>query len=232
MPQDGPSFACKRSCTLKYKCAIRRAKKLHDNDTNEILHENLVHCDSNAFWKIWRNENRANESLVTRVDGEMNEKGIADAFAVHFQGVYSGGDSSAHQSLKSEFEAKFSAYHDNQSSQSISPFLFFWTDITNVISKLENGKSTSSMIKPEHVLNSSVKLAIHLHLFFNAMIQHGYVVNDFLQGTITPIIKNTEGDVSSSSNYRGITLGTLFSKMFEIALDAKISPYLNTDDLQ
>ena len=87
-------------------------------------------------------------------------------------------------------------------------------------------------LKPENVLNGSVKLTIHLHLLFNAMIQHGYVVNDFLQGTITPIIKNTEGDVSSSSNYRGITLGTLFSKMFEIALDAKISPYLDTDDLQ
>ena len=38
--------------------------------------------------------------------------------------------------------------------------------------------------------------------------------------------------MSSSSNYRGITLGSLFSKMFEQALDARCSPFLDSDHLQ
>ena len=64
------------------------------------------------------------------------------------------------------------------------------------------------------------------------MIQHGIVVNEFLHGDITPIVKDTQGDISSSSNYRGITLGSLFSKLFEFALDLKVTPFLDTDHLQ
>ena len=64
------------------------------------------------------------------------------------------------------------------------------------------------------------------------MIQHGVIINDFLKGTITPVIKDASGDVSDTSNYRPITLGSLLSKLFEKAIDLKISPYLETDHLQ
>ena len=102
----------------------------------------------------------------------------------------------------------------------------------DVMGKLECGKSSSGVIRPEHIMHGSVKLGIHLLLLFNAMIQHGIVVADFLKGTITPIVKDSQGDVSNCSNYRGITLGTLFSKMFEFALDVKLGPYLVSDPLQ
>ena len=98
--------------------------------------------------------------------------------------------------------------------------------------KLKIGKSSSGLIRPEHVFYGSPKLVIHLHFLFNAMIQHGIIVDDFLRGTITPIVKDSQGDVSDSNNYRGITIGGLFSKLFEFALDAKLSPFLETDHLQ
>ena len=64
------------------------------------------------------------------------------------------------------------------------------------------------------------------------MIQHGCIIPDFLKGTITPVVKDSEGDVSDPSNYRPITLGSLLSKLFEKAIDLKISPYLDSDQLQ
>ena len=98
--------------------------------------------------------------------------------------------------------------------------------------KLKPGKSSSGPVKPEHIFHGSDKLVLHLHLLFNAMIQHGIVVDDFLKGTITPIVKDSEGDVSDCTNYRGITLGGLFSKLFEFGIDLKVSPYLKSDSLQ
>ena len=77
-----------------------------------------------------------------------------------------------------------------------------------------------------------LKILTVISVLFNAMIQHGIVVNDFLRGNITPIVKDTQGNMSSSSNYRGITLGSLFSKLFEFALDLKLAPFLHSDDLQ
>ena len=232
MPKSGPIFDCKRSCTGNYKMAIRKAKKTQDSNVNDALHNNLCDQESNEFWKTWRNCNKADDSLVTRVDGVTSEKSIADAFAAHFKRVYSGSDSPAHQSLKSEFEAKFSDYCLNHSDYSLSPYYFSWSNMVDIVSKLKTGKSSSGDIKPEHVLYGSITLLIHLHLLFNALLQHGFVVSDFLQGIITPIVKDTQGDLSDCSNYRGITIGCLFSKMFEIGLDGKCLPFLSSDNLQ
>ena len=104
--------------------------------------------------------------------------------------------------------------------------------MVNVMSKMKPGKSSSGLIRLEHIFLGSDKLIFHLHLLFNSMLQHGVVVSDFLRGTISPIIKDSQGDISDCSNYRGITLGDLFSKLFEIAVDVKISPLLISDHSQ
>ena len=64
------------------------------------------------------------------------------------------------------------------------------------------------------------------------MIQHGFVPTDFLKGTISPIVKDSNGDVSSTNNYRGITLSSLPAKLFEYAIQIKTTKLLKTDDLQ
>ena len=231
-PKSGPIFDCKKTCVYKYKSAIRKAKHDERSNVNDALHEDLISRDSDSFWKSWRNQNEKNDSLVTRVEGETNEKDIAGAFAAHFKRVYSGDDSSAHRSLRDEFYDKFSQYYNAHISTSIEEFFLSWPDMREIVSKLKTGKATSDGIRPEHVLFGSDKLITHLQILFNAMIQHGYIVKDFLQGTITPIVKDSMGDVSDSSNYRPITLGPLFSKMFEIGLDIKVSPFLPSDPLQ
>ena len=231
-PKSGPIYDCKRSCTLKYKSGIRDAKKTQDGLINEALHERLTERNYDSFWKIWRDQNREADSLVARVDGESTEQGIAEAFRVHFGKVYSNNDTSAHRSLKSEFSDKFEAYKSQHMSDDLGPCFFSWSEMIEITSKLKIGKSSSGTIRPEHVLNGSRKLLIHLLFLFNSMIQHGVVVTDFLKGTITPIVKDTQGDVSDCTNYRGITLGCLFSKMFETGIDAKMAPFLGSDYLQ
>lgn len=158
--------------------------------------------------------------------------GIAKAFRDHFRGVYSNNDTPAHLSLKERFQECFARYYDEHVSDSISPFYLSWSDMEDVIGKMKIGKSSSGGIRPEHVLYGSEKLVFHLQLLFNAMIQHGVVVTDFLRGTITPIVKDSMGDVSDCANYRGITLGGLFSKLFELGIHMKIDPYLYSDGLQ
>ena len=101
-----------------------------------------------------------------------------------------------------------------------------------VMSKLKIGKASASFVKAEHILYGSPKLAWHLHLLFNAMIQHSYVPQEFLNGVITPLIKDTEGDHSDPKNYRGLTLGVVFSYLFEHAMLIKIGNLLETDPVQ
>ena len=73
---------------------------------------------------------------------------------------------------------------------------------------------------------------IHLHLLFNSFLIHGFVPTSFLRGTISPTIKNSSGDLNSVDNYRGITLCSVFSHLFENALRLKFGSFLTSHDLQ
>ena len=101
-----------------------------------------------------------------------------------------------------------------------------------IASKIKVGKASAGIIRPEHFIQGAPGLLGHFHILFNGMIQHGYVSTEFLNGTISPIIKDTQGDVSNVSNYRGITLGSLPAKLFECAIQLKTVKFLETDGLR
>ena len=102
----------------------------------------------------------------------------------------------------------------------------------NMVSKLRTGKSYTGFIRAEHILNGSPKLIVHLHMLFNAMLQHSFVPSSLLRGSITPLIKDNEGNISSTSNYRPITLSTIFIQMYEMLEKAKFGYFLPKSDLQ
>ena len=52
------------------------------------------------------------------------------------------------------------------------------------------------------------------HLF-KLIVQCGIVPTDFVCGVIIPLVKNSDGDVASGENYRGISLSPVISKLFE-----------------
>ena len=81
-------------------------------------------------------------------------------------------------------------------------------------------------------MHGSPKFMTHLHILFNALLLHGFVPNDFVKGTISPIVKDTTGDINSANNYRGVTVCSIFSQLFESALRLKFGHCLVSDDLQ
>ena len=87
-------------------------------------------------------------------------------------------------------------------------------------------------IETEHVVNTHPILVPILAALFNAMLQHGYVPDNFGRGIIIPLIKDKSGDASSSSNYRDITLSSNISKLFEMCLLDLFGKYLTSSDLQ
>ena len=197
------------------------------------MYENLVDRDSNSFWKIWSSINKADSSLVTRIDGETDPQGIADCFSRFFETVYSNHDTTQHNAMKNDFTHCFSSYYSDHIDDNICPYYLTGSDMFEIVKKVKLGKASSGFLRPEHLFNGSPKLVEHLHFLFNSMIQHRFVPTDFLRGSITPIFKNSDrDDVSDSSFYRGITLSSLPAKLFEFAIQRKISHLLGTDDLQ
>ena len=96
-----------------------------------------------------------------------------------------------------------------------------------IASNVKIGKSTAGQVRREHILYGAPELVYHFHL----LIQQGFVPTGFLQGTITPIVKDTQGNVGDTANYQAVTLCCLPAKLFEYAIQKKTSHLLETDEL-
>ena len=231
-PKSGPIFEVKKHAYYKYKLAIRDNKAIIDQHRVDNLNENLLTGDHCKFWKSFKYFNYDKRSQSARVDGLHNDTAIANCFAQNFSRVYESNDATRSSILHDEFNVLYDNYYAEHIHDSINSLYLSWSEMMDVLSNLEVGKATASFLKAEHVLYGSPKLARHIHLLFNAMIQHCYVPQEFLTGSITPLIKDSQGDHNSPDNYRGLTIGVVFSNLFEHALLKKIGHLLHTDPLQ
>ena len=231
-PMSGPIFQCKKECHYRYKIALRKHKQADQKQQSDAMYDDLLNRNNNAFWKSWNSINRVGNSTASRIEGETDEKSISNVFAKYFESVYGGHDTPEHINLKNEFNDEFARYFTNHISDDIANTYLSWSDMIDIASKIKVGKATAGVVKPQHFIHGGPRLLQHFQILFNGMLQHGFVPTAFLKGTISPVVKDNNGDLSDTSNYRGITLGSLPSKLFEFAIQIKTSHLLTTDDLQ
>ena len=75
-------------------------------------------------------------------------------------------------------------------------------------------------------------LTVQLCVLFNVMLQYGIVPDIFCEGIIIPILKDNNGDHSDINTYRGITLSSSVSKLFEQCLLEKYFDVFRTSPVQ
>ena len=231
-PSSGVTFNLKKTAHYRYKTCLRRCQRDFDNKRNDSLHSNLADRNNIKFWQSWKSIHGSNRDNAVRINGFFKDREIADCFADSFESVYRSNDPDCVSSLKARFDVLYTKYYSDHVNDNISDFLLTWPDMLEIVKRIKVGKATAGFVRYEHILLGSPKLMFHLHILFNAMIIHGYVPNEFLSGVITPLVKNSEGDISSPDNYRGLTLSNVFASLFEIAILLKIGHLLTTDCLQ
>ena len=67
---------------------------------------------------------------------------------------------------------------------------------------------------------------------FRDYLLHGYISHDLLVCALSPIVKDPNGDISSSKNYRGIAISSLVLKVFDNCLLLLFGDLLSNDVLQ
>ena len=231
-PKTGPVFDCYKQCHYSYKLAIRRSKSNSERVLKEKMTNDLTNKNGVGFWRSWEQLNKVGSSLASRINGETDEEKIANEFASYFKSVYSGSDGDVYVTMKDEFDRNYSEYYNEHINDNINCYYVSWSEMLDIASKIEIGKSTSGALRPEHFIFGDPQLLRHMQMLFNGMLQHSFVPSEFTKGVITPIVKDTQGDISSTSNYRGITLSCLPAKLFEFIIQKKTAHLLGTDELQ
>ena len=172
--------------------------------------------DFRSFWKTWKVKNYKNPISVSNIYGITDDVAIVEHFKSKCEEVSS-------TSVVADNICKV-AY-----SAPISDYVFGVDLVDSVIStSLKRGKAPGlDSLTVEHFTYAHPSVVVHLTRLFNLILKHGYVPNAFGDGIVVPLIKDKNGDVCSSDNYRGITISPIVTKKFERCILHKFGDFFN-----
>ena len=105
--------------------------------------------------------------------------------------------------------------------------------IKTCIKKLKRHKDDGKHgFHSDHLIHGSNRMFVILCLMFNSMLTHGYTPDDLLLSTIIYIPKDNKGSMSSSDNYRDISMSNSLCKLFDYIFIELNADSLKTDDKQ
>ena len=179
------------------------------------MNDALAKKDSSSFfWKTWQSKfYRKRVSPV--IDGICDPAAITEKLANLCETACAPNSTERHESLRAEFNHRFPRYDcDVTDGFQISIEL-----VEQCICKLKRGKAVSmDGLTAEHLFYAHPVFIPLLSCLFQLIVHFGLVPTDFGCVLIIPLVKNSDGDITSSNNYHGITLSPVISKLFKLVL--------------
>ena len=158
--------------------------------------------------------------------GSRNTSSIsANDFYIHFKDLFSSEQVFEDEETESQFE--------NEIPETIVLQLdceFSQSEVLKAIKSLKRGKSTGAdQLFPEIFIEGAEILSPILCKLFNFMYDKALYPDAWTRGTIVPVPK--KGNLSDVNNYRGITLTSIFSKIFSLLRDNRLRKWAEDNQL-
>ncbi len=106
----------------------------------------------------------------------------------------------------------------------------------NVLSAIRNlkhdKKDRDLEIVTDHIIYSGKSLSVYIAILFTAMLRHVLTPDGMLTSTMIPIPKGRWANLSTSGNFRAITLSSILCKLLDVVILTKTKGRLCTSDLQ
>ena len=150
------------------------------------------------------------------IDGHSTNKYIADCFVESNRTVFNDVeyDKAAMSELLKDITDDIS--RNCVCSTSCGSHVISRDDIVNSVRQMRPGKNDGfDGLSSDYILNAPMSLFEILSVLFTCMLHHSYSPDSFCLSTMVPIPKGSNKDLSMSKNYRGIALGSIFSKIFD-----------------
>ena len=107
------------------------------------------------------------------------------------------------------------------------------TIVKEALGKLKAGKSDALFeFSSDCLINGPPELVTHLTQMLKIFLVHGFVPNFLLLCTLIPLVKDSLGDMQSSSNYRAIAISSLILKLLDWVILLLEGNKLSVDQLQ
>ena len=155
--------------------------------------------DADSFWKNVSKTYKKGTPNATNVNGANDPTAISAMWKTHFESLLNNVTTDANMQNDKECvqNTDYLCYGNNLL---ITPCM-----VQNAIDELKSGKTCGNDgLSAEHFIHSDRCITILLSIFYNRMISHGHLPDDFMKTIIIPLIKNKSGDTSNVNNYRPI----------------------------
>lgn len=202
------------------KAFKNKIKWCQSNETKIKMDIIATHRYNKDFGNFWKETNKLNykTSLPVNINGHVDPNKIANMFINQFNPpplshMTATCNRSATPAARGGPET---APPTPNSRDDPSALHVTAEDLFRCVKGMKRGKSPGhDGLSVEHLLYAPESIFYRIAQLFNACIDHSYLPNDFMRTIVVPITKNRTGDVSSITNYRPISLATIFSKLFE-----------------
>ena len=234
-PRQGPLQDERLRIRAAYKSSLRAAQRAPKQEGWDKLHMDLSENDTNSFWKSWRRlYNKNSCDLPPVVNGISSKRGIAQTFKESFSNNSKPNNPEKVRELDEKFESRYSQFMESHRQACDCDATKFNTiNVIDALLCMKSGKcADAEKISVEHLHNAPLNFLQRLATLFNGMLKHSFVPRQFKQGFMIPLVKDQQGNLADTGNYRGITISPIISKVFEHVLKSAFLDHLNTSQHQ
>lgn len=216
-PTEGWAADERRNLRKQFKKALIHSQR----NTEQEAMDNIVNKAKNKqFKKFWTKSNellKPKRNNVGRIDDSDNAKEIANKFRDIFCDISGIDTPKSYTSLP---------YDKDE-------VIVEESDVDFAMKSMKSGKSPGhDNLSIEHFKNAGVYPKKLLSKLFNLILSHNFLPENMTKTIITPIPKSSQLDLTTSSNYRPISLSTIIARLLEKVILQKIQNNLITNDSQ
>ncbi|MEW8546880.1 MAG: reverse transcriptase family protein, partial [Candidatus Thiodiazotropha sp.] len=208
----------------QYSKIKRRAQSVYKQNERKRLHD-LASSNPKAFWS----------EIKRFTDSKTNSCNVSlQAFYDHFKQIYS---ESSHYTLDfvDEYLENNLSSNDSVDTDQYVNFTSLDSPITReevlkAFAKLKRNKSPGlDLLPPELFIDSVDLLCDPICKLFNHIFSKNCYPLSWTKGVIVPVPK--KGDLTDVNNYRGITLTSIFSKLYSHILDNRLRSWSEDNNI-
>ena len=232
-PRSGVVFNKYRASKLLYKKRIREHQQQETESYSNDLHEALLKKQGTMFWKTWRAKFECGRNQVSQIDGVTDATEIVKKFENYFLTTYTPLTDKGSSRLKVTYENTRLNYCGLPFDEDLE---FDVELVDKAIRSLCLGKAPGlDSLTAEHLQYSHPVLVTLLTKLFNLMVSSGYVPEKFGHTYTVPIPKVNNANLSRSlsvDDFRGISISSVVSKVFEKCILERYERFFETTDNQ
>ena len=211
----------------QYHYAVRRTQ----NSLNLIENDKLVSKVNSPelFEEIKKACKEKSSNVSSVIDDIHGAKNITEHFKNIYENLYN-----EQEGIDMTFVEEINDNLASNTTDAKATISLFTADLVKTaVKKLKPDKCDVTGSFTSDCLKAAPDIFFEkLSLLFKTSLTHGYLSHDLLVCALSPIVKDSNGDISSSKNYLGIAISSLILKVFDNCILLLFGSFLSNDVLQ